>query len=129
LRGKVLVEGGVDDRLGDGDGRGDGIVGGATRLGAGAVDGLEGVDEALVGGRVADEERVVATDLVGEGEELARDDRVDVVEEEDEGGDVLDVDGLVDAEGGLAAAGASDDASLVFWERRLRECRRLRCPK
>ena len=35
---------------------------------------------------------------------------VDVAEEEDEGGDVLDVDGPVDGEG-VAAAGASDDAS------------------
>ena len=137
LRREELVEGDVDDRLGDGDGRSDGLVCGAPRLGAGAVDGLECVDEALVGARVADEERVVAADLVGEGEELARDDGVDVVEEEDEGGDVLDVDGLVDAEGGGAAAvaaRASRGVRCVFccciWEQwRLREWRRLRCPK
>ena len=117
LGGKVLVKGGVYDGVGKGGGRCHGVVYGARWLGAGAMDELECVDVKVVADRVGGVKGVVAGDLVGVGEELARQVRVDAAEEEHEGGNVLDVDAPVDGVGGAAGGVGcvSEDAKLCAW--------------
>jgi len=109
-----LVEGDVDDRGVEGvDGAWVvGVVGWRTRfvdlarrLATAARDEVEGIDELLVlGGRV-DAKRVLFRDNVGVVEILATELAVDAEEEEGEGEQVLEVQVLVDGEGGAAVLG------------------------